>query len=119
MVKRQIAIESETWKALNQLKEPGDTFDKVIQRLVTPDELRTRAIEELATATAEVTSRTRDISDLALRVKEYAKKQLTDAKTIDEWRKKHSDLVEDYREIKQTYNALRDRRACDLSMAVK
>lgn len=34
MVKRQIAIEDETWKGLNQLKEPGDTFDDVITNIL-------------------------------------------------------------------------------------
>ncbi|HUW44796.1 MAG TPA: hypothetical protein VMW50_03280 [Dehalococcoidia bacterium] len=35
MTKRQIAIEDETWMSLNQLKEPGDTFDEVIKKLLT------------------------------------------------------------------------------------
>lgn len=32
-----IEIKSQTWKELNQLKEPGDTFDDVIQRLLERD----------------------------------------------------------------------------------
>ena len=67
---------------------------------------KAQAIEELAAAevdtrTREVAARTRDVSDMAMRLNEYAERQLADLKTIDEWRRKHSDLLEEYRELKQ------------------
>jgi predicted CopG family antitoxin len=32
-----IKVKGETWKRLNQLKEPGDSFDEVIQKLLKED----------------------------------------------------------------------------------
>jgi len=32
-----IKVKGETWKRLNQLKEPGDSFDEVIQKLLKQD----------------------------------------------------------------------------------
>lgn len=29
-----IEVKRETWKALNQMREPGDSFDDIIQRLL-------------------------------------------------------------------------------------
>jgi predicted CopG family antitoxin len=29
-----VKVKGDTWKRLNQLKEPGDSFDEVIQRLL-------------------------------------------------------------------------------------
>lgn len=34
MVKKNIAVEPETWKGLNALKEPGDSFDVVVMKLL-------------------------------------------------------------------------------------
>jgi len=35
---RHIRVTEETWKELNSRKEPGDSFEDVIQRLVKEDE---------------------------------------------------------------------------------
>ena len=32
-----IKVKGDTWKRLNQLKEPGDSFDEVIQKLLAED----------------------------------------------------------------------------------
>ena len=34
MIKKNIAVESQTWKGLNALKEPGDSFDNVVMKLL-------------------------------------------------------------------------------------
>ena len=31
---RMIAVESQTWKGLNALKEPGDSFDNIVTKLL-------------------------------------------------------------------------------------
>ncbi len=109
---RQIvpALKEDLTKALTKVNEESTKRAQAIQQALNAEADKSRSIEELATSTAEVASRTREVSDLALRLNEYAKKQLTDARTIDEWRKKHSKLVEEYRELKQLYNALKDRK---------
>ena len=109
----QIALEEtkeELTKALTKANDESTKRAQDTQRALNAEADKARAIQELAVATAEVAARTREISDLALRLNEYAKKQLSDVATIDEWRKKHSNLVEEYREIKQLYNALKEQK---------
>jgi len=103
-------------KALTKANEESAERATAVQRSLNAESDKARSIEELAITTQELAARTREISDMALRLNEYAKKQLTDAKTIDEWRKKHSKLVEEYRELKQTYNALKDRKKIRLNV---
>lgn len=37
--KTTIKVKNETWKQLNRQKEPGDTFDDVIERLLADEQV--------------------------------------------------------------------------------
>ncbi|HUW44760.1 MAG TPA: hypothetical protein VMW50_03100 [Dehalococcoidia bacterium] len=97
-------------KALTKTNDESTKRAQAVQQAINAETDKARAIEELAISTAEVAARTRELSDFAMRLNEYAKKQITDGKTIDELRKKHGDLVEEYRKLKQDYNTLKDRK---------
>lgn len=115
---RQIipTLKEDLTKALTKTNEEATKRAEAVQRALNSESDKARAIEELAITTQELAAKTREISDLALRLNEYAKKQLADSKTIDEWRKKHSDIVEEYRELKQAHNALKDRKKIRLNV---
>ena len=100
----------ELTKALTKANDESTKRAQAVQRSLNAEADKARAIEELATTTAEVAARTRELSDFAMRLNEYAKKQIADGKTIDELRKKHGDLTEEYRKLKQDYNTLKDRK---------
>ena len=103
-------------KALTKANEESTKRAQAVQRALNSESDKARAIEELAISTAEVAARTREISDLSLRLNEYAKKQLTDAQNIDEGRKKHNDLIEEYRKLKQDYNTLKTQKKIRLNI---
>jgi len=43
IVATTIEVSDETWKQLNREKEPGETFDQVVQRLIKAPENTTKA----------------------------------------------------------------------------
>ena len=110
-LRKQVAkLQEDLKRATTKANDESATRAEAIQRAIDTENSAAEIQRENALLVERLSTKSQEIYEGTVKRSDSAKREMSLQKEVVTWRKKNSELVEEYRELKQLYNALKDRK---------